>query len=79
MFLFEERLGTMRARAQSLGMPLFQLADAGRIRIRQIDPAEVAPDEFTNGVRHAIEVEGAIKPALEANWITVAMVEPRGE
>jgi len=27
----------------------------------------------------AIEVEGAIKPALEAHWITVAMVEPRGE
>jgi hypothetical protein len=26
----------------------------------------------------AIEVEGAIKPALEAHWITVAMVEPRG-
>ena len=27
----------------------------------------------------AIEVEGAIKPALEAHWITVAMVEPRSE
>jgi acyl dehydratase len=25
-----------------------------------------------------IEVEGAIKPALEAHWITVTMVEPRG-
>jgi acyl dehydratase len=27
----------------------------------------------------AIEVEGTVKPALEAHWITVAMVDPRGE
>jgi acyl dehydratase len=27
----------------------------------------------------AVEVEGATKPALEAHWTIVAMVEPRGE
>ncbi len=55
MFLFEERIGTFRRRAQNLGMPLEQVTASGKVRVHQIDPAEMAPDQFTHLVREAVE------------------------
>jgi circadian clock protein KaiC len=59
MFLFEERKGTFHARATSLGMPIASYIEQGLIRLRQIDPAEVPPDQFTSLVRDGIEKDGA--------------------
>jgi len=55
MFLFEERLGTFHARAASMNLPVARYVDEGLIRVTQIDPAEVPPDEFTHLVRIAVE------------------------
>jgi circadian clock protein KaiC len=78
MFLFEERLGTVRARARGLGMPLFEHADAGQISIMQIDPAEVAPDEFSHQVRRAIENEATRVVIIDSiNGYLNAMPEER--
>lgn len=58
-FIFEERIGTLLARARALGCPLDELVKSGRIALHQHDPAELAPDQFSALVREAVEVHGA--------------------
>jgi circadian clock protein KaiC len=49
----------MTARAKTLGLPLQQSLEKGLIDVQQIDPAEMAPGEFADAVRRAVEVGGA--------------------
>ncbi len=77
MFLFEERLGTMKARARGLGMPLFEYVEKGTISITQIDPAEVAPDEFSHQVRHAVDDRTRLVVIDSLNGYLNAMPEER--
>ncbi len=57
MFAFDEGLGTIYARSGSLGIDLRRHVDCGLIKLRQIDPAEMAPGEFASLVREAVERE----------------------
>jgi circadian clock protein KaiC len=57
-FAFDEGRGTMQARARALHLPLDEHIDAGLIKIKQIDPAEMAPGEFADAVRYSVEAEG---------------------
>src|SRR6185295_8118768 len=41
MFLFEESISSLRNRAAALGMPFDALVNSGRVRIRQVDPAQL--------------------------------------
>lgn len=59
VFLFEERIRTLMTRARHLGIPLDRQIHDGLIALKQIDPAELAPDEFTHAVRKAVDVNGA--------------------
>jgi circadian clock protein KaiC len=59
IFAFDEGLGTIDARARTLGLPLAQATQAGLIAIKQVDPAELAPGEFAHLVRRAVEDAGA--------------------
>jgi circadian clock protein KaiC len=59
LFIFDETLETLYARTEGLGIPLREHAEADKISVRQIDPAQVAPDEFAHMVRRAVEEEGA--------------------
>jgi circadian clock protein KaiC len=59
IFLFEERRGTFHARAASLGMPIARYVEEGLIKVQQVDPAEIPPDEFTDLVRRGIETDGS--------------------
>ncbi len=59
LFLFEERFSTWRARSSALGIPVDALLASGRLHVHQIDPAELAPDEFTHLVRCAVVKEKA--------------------
>lgn len=54
IFLFEERAQTLLERGRQLGMKL----DGGNLVIRQVDPAELAPDELTHLVRQEVEERG---------------------
>ena len=45
----------MEARSKSLGIDLPAHEKAGRIVVRQIDPAEVPPGQLTHQVRQAVE------------------------
>jgi circadian clock protein KaiC len=59
IFAFDEGRGTMTARAKTLGLPLQQSLEKELIDVQQIDPAEMAPGEFADAVRRAVEVGGA--------------------
>ncbi|HEX8794454.1 MAG TPA: ATPase domain-containing protein [Polyangiaceae bacterium] len=86
LFLFEERVGTLLRRAQHLGMPLDKVVADGKVRVHQIDPAELAPDEFTDLVRQAVEkhasrvvvidsINGYFTAMPEARYLTLQMHE----
>jgi circadian clock protein KaiC len=55
LFAFDEGLGTIFARADSLAIDLRTHFTAGRLVIQQIDPAEMSPGEFVAIVRKAVE------------------------
>ncbi len=59
LFLFEERIGTWLKRGEQLGMPLKRELEGKRLRVHQVDPAELAPDEFSHLVRRAVEDDGS--------------------
>lgn len=59
VFLFEERIGTWRQRCRQLGMDTDAQLERGLLKIHQVDPAELAPDEFSHLVRTNIDVGGA--------------------
>jgi circadian clock protein KaiC len=55
-YLFDEGLGTFFSRNAALGMDLRPYAASGQLRIHHIDPAELAPGEFAQMLRDAVEV-----------------------
>jgi circadian clock protein KaiC len=55
VFAFDEGLRTLFARAESLGMPLRQHVDGGRITVRQVNPVEISPGQLAHEVRLAVE------------------------
>jgi circadian clock protein KaiC len=54
LFLFDENQRTLVARLLALGVDLQPHIDAGRMIVRQVDPAEWSPGEFTNAIRVAV-------------------------
>jgi circadian clock protein KaiC len=55
MFIFEESISSLYNRSESLGLPVHELVDAGRIRLEQVDPAQLQPGEFSSLVQKAVE------------------------
>ncbi len=55
IFLFDEGLGTLEARAKSIGFDLPPLLKSGILHLQQIDPAELSPGEFAHVVRDRVE------------------------
>ncbi|HYG63712.1 MAG TPA: ATPase domain-containing protein [Thermoanaerobaculia bacterium] len=64
LFLFDETVGMIKARARKLNMPLEPHIEAGLITMRQIEPAELSPGEFAYSIRQAVEgTDGTGSPA----------------
>jgi len=57
-FLFDERVSTFHARAESLGMALMAAQEKGLVRIQQVEPTQMSPGEFADTVRSAVEHDG---------------------
>jgi circadian clock protein KaiC len=55
LFIFDETVKTLRARARKLAMPLDRHLDDGLVTVQQVDPAELSPGEFVSILRHAVE------------------------
>jgi circadian clock protein KaiC len=65
-YLFDETLGTLLIRSKALGMDLAGHLESGLLTLRQIDPAEMSPGQFTSDVRVAVEDEGATYIAIDS-------------
>jgi len=77
LFAFEESELTLRTRAAALGIDLAP-AGNGHVSIRQIDPAQVSPGEFSHLVRKAVEQDGATVLVIDSlNGYMNAMPEER--
>lgn len=58
IYEFDERIGTLMARAKALGLELQAHMDCGLLEIRQVDPAELSPGEFASALRDQVEGRG---------------------
>lgn len=58
-FIFDENITNLVNRAEGLGMQVRPYLASGLIRIRQVDPADMAPGELVHAIRMAVESEGA--------------------
>ena len=64
-FIFDENIGTLLARARTLGLQIEPWIDQGLLHLQQVDPAELSPGEFTATVRHFVE-QGARLVVLDS-------------
>jgi len=58
-FIFDEGVNTYLHRAAGLGTDLRAEVNAGRLKVQQVDPAELSQGEFANTVCTAVERDGA--------------------
>jgi circadian clock protein KaiC len=59
IFAFDESIITLRARTAALGIDLKRGLAKGEVSLRQVDPAEMSPGEFTSLVQEAVEKRDA--------------------
>lgn len=59
IYEFDERIGTLITRANAFGIDLEKHLESGKLVIRQIDPAEIAPGQFAAMVRDEVEARDA--------------------
>jgi len=59
VFIFDEGIGTYFAGTSGVGLDMPGLANAGRLTVQQIDPAELSPGEFVARVRESVERDDA--------------------
>ena len=77
-FLFDERLGTFRRRAEGLGLELEGPLSDGRLRIQQVEPTELSPGEFASQVVSAVEEDGVRLVVIDSiNGYLQSMPEER--
>jgi circadian clock protein KaiC len=66
MFLFDEELDMLLARAKGLGIDLAAMRDAGKVIVQQQDAAELTPGEFSHCVRDHVDREGVRIVAIDS-------------
>ncbi|HEY5949510.1 MAG TPA: ATPase domain-containing protein [Kofleriaceae bacterium] len=75
-FIFDEVPNTLVVRGEGMGMGVRKHVEAGRMIIRQVDPAELSPGHFAHLVRQAVERDGASMVVIDSvNGYQSAMPE----
>jgi circadian clock protein KaiC len=78
LYLFDEGKETLFKRAAALGIGLEEHIKSGKISVRQVDPAELAPDELAQEMRRDVEENGCGFIALDSlNGYLHAMPDER--
>lgn len=78
LFVFDESVETLLTRAAGLGLDLRPQIEDGRVKVRQIDPAEMSPGEFADEVRRAVEHDHAALVVIDSlNGYLNSMPEER--
>jgi circadian clock protein KaiC len=76
LFVFDEEMGLLLARARNFGIDLEAMRDAKKLFIEQMDAAEVSPGEFSHRVRGCVDREGIRIVAIDSlNGYQAAMPE----
>jgi circadian clock protein KaiC len=86
MFCFDEGLEMVHRRSVGLGIDLRPHIDSGRVKLQQVDPAELSPGEFVSVVRDAVErgkasvividsLNGYLNAMPEERFLTVQLHE----
>jgi circadian clock protein KaiC len=76
LFVFDEELGLLIARAKALGIDIEAMRDANKLFIEQMDAAELSPGEFVHRVRACVDREGIRTVAIDSlNGYQAAMPE----
>ena len=76
MFVFDEEIGLLFARALGLGIDLEALVAAGKLIIEQVDAAQMTPGELSSRVRSCVEEHGVRTVVLDSlNGYQMAMPE----
>jgi circadian clock protein KaiC len=65
-YLFDETLRTLLLRSKALGMDLTPYLENSQLTLRQIDPAEMSPGQFTSDVREAVEDDAVRYVAIDS-------------
>ncbi len=78
VYEFDERIGTLLARTRSMGDDPDSPMAAGCLKVLQVDPAEMAPNEFAWMVRREVEDRGVKVIVIDSlNGYMAAMSEER--
>jgi len=76
LFVFDEELGLLFARAKQLGIDLAAMRDSGHLFVQQMDAAELSPGEFAHRVRTCVDREHVRTVAIDSlNGYQMAMPE----
>ena len=65
-FAFDEILSTLVNRANELGLGFDRAMGEGRLRLRQVDPAEIAPGELANEIIDGVNRDGVRMVVLDS-------------
>jgi circadian clock protein KaiC len=76
IYAFDEGFYTIEARAKALGIPFAGLIASGKLRVQQIDPAEMTPGELAENIREEVETRGTKVIVIDSlNGYLAAMPE----
>jgi circadian clock protein KaiC len=76
LFVFDEELGLLFARAKALGIDLAEMREKKQLFVEQMDAAELSPGEFLHRTRAAVERENITAIAIDSlNGYHAAMPE----
>lgn len=76
LFVFDEELGLLIERAKMLGIDLAGMRESGKLRLQQMDAAELSPGEFAHQVTSAVDRDKIRTVAIDSlNGYQAAMPE----
>jgi circadian clock protein KaiC len=76
LFVFDEELGLLFARAKGMGIDLASMQTSGKLIVEQMDAAELSPGEFSHRVRVSVDREHSRVVAIDSlNGYQAAMPE----
>jgi circadian clock protein KaiC len=78
LFVFEEEVSLLRARARAMDLDLAAMEAQGLLLLRQVDAAEMSPGEFAQMVRDEAAVPGTSTVVIDSlNGYQTSMAEER--
>jgi circadian clock protein KaiC len=78
VFCFDENKNTLMRRSMGVGMDVKRQYESGRLRLQQVDPAELSPGEFAQIIRQSVQKDGTRVVVIDSlNGYLNAMPEER--